>query len=151
MTDDLDRIMAIMEAAFDPEWNEAWTRKQVSDSLAFTNTHYRLVDADRAIPARGEAVGFSLVRAVADEEELLLIAVDPAMRGRGLGRALIEDALQQARQRGSAKLFLEMRDNNPAQSLYRNCQFEPIGRRREYYRTRSGPKRDAITFARTID
>ena len=39
MNDDLDRIMAVMDAAFDPAWAEAWTRRQVGDSLALPSTH----------------------------------------------------------------------------------------------------------------
>jgi ribosomal-protein-alanine N-acetyltransferase len=43
-----------------------------------------------------------------------------------------------------------MRANNPAESLYRACGFEPIGRRPAYYRTLDGAKLDAITFARKL-
>ena len=143
--DDLDRIMAIMDAAFDPAWGEAWTRRQISDSLLFPHTHYRLLGSDNQ---RGsEAAGFTLVRAAPGEEELLLVAVRPEHRGRGLGRALIEQALGDARARRAERMFLEMRFNNPAEQLYRSLGFEPIGRRREYYRLPNGERIDAITFA----
>ena len=46
-----------------------------------------------------------------------------------------------------AKIFLEMRANNPAEKLYRKMGFEPIGRRKNYYRTENGEQLDAITFA----
>ena len=61
MTDDLDRIMAVMEAAFDPAFGEAWSRRQVSDALVMPNTHYLLAGADGA-PAREDepAAGFAL-------------------------------------------------------------------------------------------
>ena len=73
MSDDLDRIMAVMDAAFDPAWGEAWNRRQVSDSLAFPHTHFRLLGADGLPPAAGTpAAGFTLVRAAPGEEELLL-------------------------------------------------------------------------------
>ena len=45
MTDDLDRIMAVMEAAFDPAFGEAWTRRQVGDARVLPNTHYLLAGA----------------------------------------------------------------------------------------------------------
>ena len=47
--------------------------------------------------ATGQAVGFSSTRSVADETELLLIAVDPAHQRRGIGRLLLDDFVEQAR------------------------------------------------------
>ena len=151
MDDDIDRIMAVMDTAFDPAWGEAWTRRQISDSLAFPHTHYRLIGPDGEAPAPGSpAAGFTLVRAAPGEEELLLVAVAPEYRGRGLGRMLIECTLADARARGAERVFLEMRCNNPAERLYRALQFEAIGRRREYYRAAGGARIDAITFARAV-
>ncbi len=148
MTDDLDRIMAIMESAFDPRWGEAWTRRQVGDSLAFPHTHYVLMGAEGGAPREVlPPAGFTLVRAAPGEEELLLIAVDPDCRGRGLGRRLLDRVLADARQRGAERVFLEMRYNNPAARLYHAAGFEPIGRRKDYYRLPDGTKIDAITFA----
>jgi len=149
VTDDLDRIMAVMETAFDPAFGEAWTRRQVSDSLTMPNTHYLLAAADGRSPREGEpAVGFALSRGAADEEELLLIAVDPRLRGRGIGGMLLERVAANAWSRGVRRLFLEMREGNRAESLYRRHGFESVGRRRHYYRRGSGHPLDAITFAR---
>lgn len=151
MTDDLDRVMAVMEAAFDPAWGEAWNRRQVSDSLAFANTHYRLFDhAGQDAESHAPAAGFTLVRAAPGEEELLLIAVVPEARGRGLGEAMLARAAEDARSRGAERLFLEMRANNPAAALYQRFGFHPIGRRKDYYRAGDGCKLDAITFAYTL-
>ncbi|MFA9200274.1 MAG: GNAT family N-acetyltransferase [Cypionkella sp.] len=148
MNEDLDSIMAVMDAAFDPRWGEAWTRRQVSDSLVFPHTHVRLLDGAGRVPyGAGEAAGFTQVRAAPGEEELLLIAVVPAWRGRGLGTALLRHAAADARGRGAERLFLEMRANNPARRLYERFGFQPIGRRKHYYRTTDGDKLDAITFA----
>jgi ribosomal-protein-alanine N-acetyltransferase len=148
MTDDIDRIMAVMEAAFDPAFGEAWTRRQVEDSLALPGTHYLLLGADKRAPTDdASAAGFTLSRSVVDEEELLLIAVRPELRGRGIGGALLARFVAAARARGAARLFLEMRDGNPAEALYRRHGFDSIGRRRNYYRRGNGPPLDAITFA----
>jgi len=151
----LDRIMAVMEAAFDPAYGEAWNRRQVADALAMPSTHALVVDAagvpiaDEADPAPAPA-GFVLTRHVLDEEELLLIAVTPGARRRGVGAALVEQLFAVARSRGTARVFLEMRRGNPAIHLYRKFGFEPIGERRNYYRMANGERIDAITFARTI-
>lgn len=144
MHDDLDRIMGVMQAAFDPAYGEAWTRRQVEDALVLGNCHYCLAQSG------GEAAGFYLSRHGYEEEELLLIAVHPRCRGRGFGQQLLDDLAQQAALRGARRLLLEMRRNNPAETLYRRNGFVPIGERLNYYRTPSGERLDAITFARNL-
>ena len=147
MNDDVDRIMAVMEAAFDPAYGEAWTRRQVADALLVPGTHYLLIAADQSVPLEdAPAAGFALSRGVVDEEELLLIAVLPGLRGRGIGATLLRRFMAEARVRGATRLFLEMREGNPAESLYRRHGFTPVGRRRNYYRRGTGGALDAITF-----
>lgn len=151
MTDDIDRIMAVMEAAFDPRYGEAWNRRQIEDSLALPGTHYLLIDADKREPVDDvPAAGFALSRNIVGEEELLLIAVKPELRGRGIGAALLSRVIAAARGRGAERIFLEMREGNPAEALYRRYGFESVGRRRNYYRRGEGPALDAITFSRTL-
>ena len=93
----IDRIMVVMEAAFDPAYGEAWNRRQVADALSMPSTHALVVDAEGALipdgpgphdaPAAAPA-GFVLTRHVLDEEELLLIAVTPEARRRGVGASI---------------------------------------------------------------
>lgn len=148
MIDDLNRIMAVMTAAFDPAFGEAWTRRQVEDALLVPGTRYLLAGADGTPPAEGApAAGFTLSRAIAGEEELLLLAVSPLWRGRGIGGALLERLKQTAQSSGVEKVFLEMRDGNPAVSLYRRAGFRDVGRRPNYYRKGTGTPLDAITFS----
>lgn len=147
--------MAVMEVAFDPAYGEAWNHRQVADALTVPSTHALLVDAEGnllcddsgsvAVPA-----GFVLTRHVLDEEELLLIAVVPGARRRGIGAALIERLLAAARARGTTRIYLEMRRGNPAVRLYSKFGFEPIGERKNYYRMANGERIDAITFGRSI-
>lgn len=145
----LDAIMRIMSEAFDPAFGEAWTRRQVEDALALPHTHYLLAGIDGKEPTDpGDACGFTLSRRVLDEEELLLVAVSPACRGRGVGTALLRRFVGQSESHGITRQFLEMRDGNPAAGIYRNLGFSPVGRRRHYYNSgRSGPH-DAITYLR---
>ena len=147
----LDGVMRVMARGFDPEYNEAWTRKQVTDMLAMPSGHLIAVNREgRRLARHGRVAGFAMSRAAPGEEELLLIAVDPAHREAGLGARLLALLAADARARGGERLFLEMREGNPAVRLYDRIGFVPIGRRKEYYRTRSGHKLDAITFALTI-
>jgi [ribosomal protein S18]-alanine N-acetyltransferase len=147
----IDAAMAVMTAAFEPRWREAWTREQLRDSLALPSTVLLLGDRDGRPAAPGGAIaGFVLSRQALDEEELLLLAVLPAERGRGIGTALLNTYFSAAERRGVRRVFLEMRSNNPAHSLYRRCGFEPIGVRPRYYRAEDGRAIDAITFSRHL-
>ena len=152
MNDDIDRLMAVMSAAFDPLWGEAWTRRQVEDALTFGKTHYFLI-SPRGDCATGDeqAAGYFLSRTGFEEEELLLLAVLPEYRERGLGRSLLDSLRNSASKRGAKRLLLEMRRGNPAESLYRDFGFYIIGERPDYYRTSGGERIDAITFACDID
>lgn len=149
------RIMTIMESAFEPTYGEGWNERQITDALNLPTTHALVVDADGApIPdGPGSVVapaGFVLTRHVLDEEELLLIAVLPGCRRRGIGSVLIDHLFAAARARGITRIYLEMRRGNPAIHLYRKLGFDPIGERRNYYRMANGERIDAITFGRTI-
>lgn len=151
----IDRVMAVMEAAFDPAFGEAWNRRQITDALTMPATHILVVDADGTpIPDgpdhAGTPAGFVLTRHVLDEEELLLIAVVPGCRRRGIGSVLIDHLFTAARTRGITRIYLEMRRGNPAIHLYHKLGFEPIGERRNYYRLANGERIDAITFGRSI-
>ena len=149
--DAIDRIMEVMQRSFDPAYGEAWNRRQVGDELVAGNTHYLLLGADGAPPAEGEpAAGFLLSRRAIDEEELLLIAVRPESRRRGIAGALIERFIADAKLRGVRRVFLEMREGNPAEALYLEHGFAPVGRRRSYYNRGAIRGIDAITFAREI-
>lgn len=149
--DDIDRIMAVMSTAFAPEFGEAWTRRQVEDALFVGNCHHVLIAASGEIPRIGEpAAGFFLSRYGYEEEELLLLAVDPAHRRMGIGNRLLEIFATEAAARGAHRLVLEMRRGNPAEALYRTHGFLPVGTRINYYRTPSGTRLDAITFCRNL-
>lgn len=141
--DEVDAIMAVMQAAFPPEYGEAWSRRQVEDALLLGGCHYALI-----APAPGEPpAGFYLARDGYEEAELLLLAVAPTARRRGLARHLLDRFAATARRHGARRLLLEMRRGNPAERLYRAFGFAPIGQRPNYYRSASGERIDAITFA----
>ena len=146
--DTVDHVMEVMGEAFDPAFGEAWNRRQVSDALILGNCRCLMVDTALEPPEGDtDAAGFVLSRQAADEEELLLIAVRPALRGRGIGTALMERFIAEARQRSVARLFLEMREGNPAETLYLKLGFAPVGRRKNYYNRGAISGIDAISFA----
>lgn len=96
------------------------------------------------------AKGFALGRAVADEAELLTIAVLPDARRTGLGKLLMTGFLAEAARRGATCAFLEVSEENlPALALYQSAGFALAGRRRGYYR--DGPAHfDALILKRDV-
>ena len=149
--DDADRIMGVMECAFDPAYGEAWTRRQVVDALVVGNCRYGLLDKHGHLPAEGiPAAGFFMTRGVLDEAELLLLAVMPDQRRCGIGRKLLELFAEDAIDHGQTRLLLEMREGNPAEILYRNFGFVQIGRRPKYYTGADGSRMDALTFEKLL-
>jgi len=141
---DADAIDRVMQAAFEPRYGEAWTRAQCLGILTMPGVWLTLAKAN------GEVVGFALVRAIIDEAELLLIAVDPACRRRGVAGALMRSMLAECRGRGVTRVHLEVRANNPAVALYAAHGFTKAGERRGYYRAKSGESFDAHTYARDV-
>lgn len=142
--DALDEVMQVMEQSFDPRFGEAWTRSQCAGILPMSGVTLMLA-RDGSIP-----VGFSLGRHVADEAELLLIAVAPSARGKGVALALMQRFVSDALVDGARHLHLEVRDGNPAVSLYRQQKFVIVGRRAKYYRGTDGELFDALTMARNV-
>lgn len=151
-SDLVDCIMHVMDRAFDPEFGEAWNRRQITDALVLPSTRALVINAAGQLIETGaaNAAGFIVTRTAADEEELLLIAVDPQHRNKGLGKLMLDLFFTSARARNINHVFLEMRKGNPALKLYEQAGFQPIGERRDYYRTANGTRLDAITFARTL-
>ena len=81
-----------------------------------------------------ERGGFILARSVAGEAEILTLAVDPAVRRAGIGRALMKRAMRTAGAGGASAMFLEVAEvNAPARALYAACGFSEVGRRARYY------------------
>jgi ribosomal-protein-alanine N-acetyltransferase len=140
--DDLDSVMRVMTAAFPERYGEAWTRSQCAGILPMTGVKLVLAtDSDDRV-----VVGFALYRTVADDAELLLLAVDPQSQGRGIGRQLLAHFIRDSRSTGAKRIHLEVRDGNSAVRIYQAAGFEQANRRRNYYRSRDGNAFDALTF-----
>lgn len=89
--------------------------------------------------------GFVLGRVIADEAELLTVAVDPATRRQGLGAQLLTAFATRAAERGAVTAFLEVAaDNAAARALYARGGWQESGHRRGYYHTPEGRSVDAL-------
>jgi ribosomal-protein-alanine N-acetyltransferase len=141
---DLDRVDRIMADAFDARWGEAWTRNQVIGILAVPGVWLTIAELN------GSAVGFALTRGVLDEAELLLLAVMPEARRRGVGAALLRGVMADCATRKISRIHLEVRAGNDAIKLYSSSGFSKIGERRDYYRGVDGRTYSALTLHRKI-
>lgn len=139
---DLDAVMRVMDDSFDPAYGEAWTASQCAGLLPMPGVWLTLA-------RNGEAVaGFALGRIVVKEAELLLLAVKKEEWGKGIGKLLLRTFAEDAQSKGATKLFLEVRDGNPAIDLYKSFGFHEIGRRPKYYTGRDGQLYDALTLSK---
>ena len=128
-------LATIHAAAYPPD--EAWPESAFAALLALPTTR-GLIDL------RG---GLILASVVAGEAEILTLAVHPAARRRGLGRALLDTALDEAAAAGASAMLLEVSDiNSAARMLYESSGFTAVGRRRRYYPDGS----DALVMRRDI-
>ncbi|HEX2940629.1 MAG TPA: GNAT family N-acetyltransferase [Rhodopila sp.] len=119
---DADLMAAIHAAAF-PQ-RECWSADIFRLQLALPGV-LGLIYPD---------AGFVLVRIVADESEILTLAVTPARRRQNIGTMLLSKAIEAVRLAGADALFLEVSVvNKPARALYTHAGFVEVGRRPRYY------------------
>ncbi len=130
---DLDRAARLHRDAFAPMGERPWTRQDMSDLLATPAGSGLILRID------GEDAGVVLWRTIADEAELLTLAVAPEYRRRGVGAVLLAQVIERSRRRGARQLFLEVGVDNPgARSLYAQAGFIEVGRRVAYYQRPTG-------------
>ena len=78
--------------------------------------------------------GFIVYRIAVDEAEIITIGVNPEMRRKGIASAMIGIIEKNLKNQGVKKIFLEVSATNiPAQKLYENAGFKPVGSRPKYY------------------
>jgi ribosomal-protein-alanine N-acetyltransferase len=137
---DVDAVAAIEAAAFSNPWHPQTIRSLVAQGRARI-----LVGED---PSEG-IVGYAVIWWALDQGELANLAVKEEYRGRGLGAALLERAMAEARAHQVESLFLEVRESNrKAQNLYLARGFIQVAVRRDYYRN---PREDALVLLKRLD
>ena len=133
---DVDAVLAIERAV----QAYPWTRGNFVDAL--DNGYICRVDETDS----GEIRGYAILMPVMDEAELLNIGVAAGQQRKGLGRAMLAEMLDVAREKNIRCVFLEVRASNLAAiALYRSAGFSQIGLRPGYYRNADGSE-DAMTM-----
>lgn len=83
--------------------------------------------------------GFVLFRRVVDEAEILMVCTERSMRRKGVGRALMNAAVNKLHAERISALFLEVEEGNAgAIALYRRFGFRDVARREAYYESKTG-------------
>lgn len=135
---------AALSALHGASFREGWTRDDFTTWLARAEAICVVADEE------GEVVAFGLALASGSDAELLTIATEPALRGRGLGRKIMHGLQVEARSRGLERWVLEVARNNlPALGLYKSEGFVEIGVRKAYYPDETG-RIDALVMERPV-
>jgi ribosomal-protein-alanine N-acetyltransferase len=132
---ELAQLLAAMHArCFAEPWSE----------ISFAEL---LISPGVSVEVAKDGTGFILWRHVVDEAEILTLAVDPDFRRQGLARLLITHAVEELKNNGVVRFFLEVEEGNqPALALYKNSGFTMIGRRLDYY----GQGRSAVLMEKKL-
>lgn len=114
--------------------DDPWSARAVAEILAIAGCFGALAVED------GEPTGLALAQGLGQECEVLTLGVAPELRRAGIGSALLEAVIAEARRRSARTMFLEVADDNiAARALYASRGFAQINRRPYYYRRRTGP------------
>lgn len=135
-----DALAALHARAF--TYPRPWSAAEIA---ALMDSPHVLLLADPA------GRGFLMGRVVADEAEVLTIAVAPEARRQGIGADLMARFADAAAARGAVVAHLEVAaDNAAAIALYAQAGFAAAGRRRGYFVTPDGARIDALTMTRPL-
>jgi len=126
---DIPEVKVLEDALFPVD---AWTQEMFHNELAEVGISREVMVTRLA----GKIVGYVSFRYVADEGDVVTIAVDATVQKQGVGTAMMDWLEATAKDRGIRNLFLEVRsDNIPAIAMYLARDFERIDLRRNYYDT----------------
>ena len=132
---DLEAVLAVEQRAYPFPWSLGIFRDCVR--VGYT---CRVLEIDFLL------AGYGVLSIGAGEAHLLNLCVREEFRARGLGRRLLEELLDSAREQGARVCFLEVRPaNTGAIRLYQVMGFQQIGVRRGYYQADSG-REDALVM-----
>ena len=127
--DNLPDVVRVEARSFSHPWSREIFDRELKNKWSTGYVAY-LPGAD----GRRWAAGYVVAWLVVGEVHILNLAVDPAARRQGVGRALMVHVLRSFQSKGATKETLEVRRSNAgAQALYESLGFVRAGVRRGYY------------------
>lgn len=135
---DLDEVLKIEKESF----SDPWTKESFLEDI----------DKDFTYPAvarkNGKLVAYTCLWKIMDELQIANIAVGKEYRHQGIAQRLMEWIIERGVEQKCKSVTLDVRvSNSVALTLYRKFGFEPIGRRKNYYRF---PVEDAIIMEKKL-
>jgi len=136
--DDLAEILPLAREAFgETAWSEVLFLQVLQNSRQGAQQYVAVAEQ----PGVG-LVGYVVMLDVLEAAEMQALAVGREWRRQRIGEALLRDGMRYCRERGLARIQLEVRAGNvAAQTFYRRHGFQVSGRRRQYYQH---PSEDAV-------
>ncbi len=135
---DLDRILEIEQASFG---RDAYDRNLFAEF--FDKCRKLFLVAER----RSRVCGYMITCIRGDRAEVVSIAVEPELRGRGTASELMDSTLRRLRRRKAARLTLMVKVSNaPARSFYMKYGFQKTRLVRQYYEDGA----DGVLMARRV-
>ncbi|MDO5154579.1 MAG: ribosomal protein S18-alanine N-acetyltransferase [Eubacteriales bacterium] len=117
---------------------EHWSLQGIKDVLKYENNIFFVAKHI----STSQVIGFAGIMVIADEAELLNIAVRQSYRRVGVAQQLMTTVMERAKACGAIRMLLEVRMSNlGAMSLYRKNGFTDLSIRKNYY---SNPREDAL-------
>ena len=122
---DVDQVLVTERKSYATPWSR---RAFVSELTENAYAHYLVAKSGQRI------IGYIGMWFIVDEGHITNVAVHPDFRGRGVGRMLMQAAMDLAKISGGIRVTLEVRvSNTVAQNLYDSLGFRRVGLRRGYY------------------
>ncbi len=135
---DLPQVLAIEKASFPIPFSENLFRMELKLDVA----HLYIVRVN------SQATGYIDYWQIDPEMHIITIAVHPDWRAKGIGSALIQFLIEDARARKSELISLDVRPSNEAAlKLYKKFGFKEAGRRKHYYQDN---QEDALILSLTL-
>ncbi|MGN0941080.1 MAG: ribosomal protein S18-alanine N-acetyltransferase [Selenomonadaceae bacterium] len=130
--DDAEDVAAIEAASFSAEFSLGWSRdafyREATNDLSL---YIVAVDDSKGSE---KIVGYAGVWLIADEAQIMNVAVAPDHRGKKISNGLMTELIARSKEKGATRMTLEVRPSNtPALALYASFGFKEYGRRPHYY------------------
>lgn len=136
---DVEQIFQIEKSAYLVPWSEETFQR------CFQMNYFSI-----GAKEENQLLGYVIFSIMVGECHILNLCVDPKHQRQGLGRKLLTQALDIAKEKQTGVAYLEVRRSNSAAiALYNSMSFIQIGQRKNYYPSDKGYE-DALVFAKDL-
>lgn len=133
--EDTKAIWLVAESAY--EEGSPWELNQFQEIISYKNAIHLIAEK-----SDGEVLALIIASKTMVEADIYMLAVKKNYQGKGIGKKIFQELIDELKNSDLETIFLEVRESNiAAKSVYRKLGFIEIGHRKDYY---SKPKEDAL-------